>query len=109
MGVIPTYREPDRSGPAGSRLRSDRSPNRLSRCDGLSQRAGLEQRGGSQSASGEGLPAGVRVERRASGTTVTGPQFYVWDPDHDVALSDAQQLAAVPQSERCRRFMRRRG
>lgn len=40
------------------------------------------------------LPGGLRVERRASGTSVSGPGFHVWDADHDTALRWAKQLAS---------------
>jgi hypothetical protein len=46
------------------------------------------------------LPGGWRVERLASGTAVTGPGIYVWDADHETAVSWARELArALP----CRR------
>lgn len=32
------------------------------------------------------------VERRPSGTAVTGPMFYVWDEDHGEAMSWSKQL-----------------
>jgi hypothetical protein len=44
---------------------------------------------------GDKLPANVRIERRSFGTAVTGPGFYLWDPDHDVAVRSALQLTAA--------------
>jgi hypothetical protein len=48
--------------------------------------------------SSEDLPAGARVEQSATGTSVAGPGFHVWDADHDTAVGWARQLArALPR------------
>jgi hypothetical protein len=46
------------------------------------------------------LAGGLRFERRASGTAVTGPGIYVWDADHETAVSWAQELARALSSRR---------
>lgn len=35
----------------------------------------------------------LRVARRASGTSVDGPGFHVWDPHHETAMRWARELA----------------
>jgi hypothetical protein len=76
--------------PSRSRPRADRRLKRL-RSPGESHRTGQEELGG-----------GLRFERGASGTAVTGPGIYFWDADHEAAVSWAQQLARALPSRRGR-------
>lgn len=55
----------------------------------------------------EGLPPGLRAERRASGSAVAGPGFHVWDADHEAALGWARELAGALPGRRFRGSRRR--
>jgi hypothetical protein len=89
MDTIPTQPAGSRSS-SRSRTRGDRRPKRLP-SPGETNRTSQEE-----------LAGGLRFERRASGTAVTGPGIYVWDADHEAAVSWAQQLARGLPSRRGR-------
>ena len=73
-----------------SRIRPDRRPKRPPSPDESHRTSHGE------------LAGGLRFERRASGTAVTGPGIYVWDADHETAVSWAQELARALPSRRVR-------
>lgn len=87
MDTIPTLPAGSRRS-SRSRLPDHRRPKRLPSPD--------ETHGKSQ----EELGGGLHFERRCSGTAVTGPGIYVWDADHEAAVSWAQQLARALPSRR---------
>ncbi len=89
MDMIPTLPASSRSS-SRSRTRGDRRPKRLPSPDETNR------------ASQEELAGGLRFERSVSGTAVTGPGIYVWDADHEAAVSWAQQLARGLPSQRGR-------
>jgi hypothetical protein len=89
MDAIPT--QPANSRKSSRRgTRGHRRPKRLPNSD--------ETNGTSQKEPAESL----RFERRASGTAVTGPGFYIWDADHEAAVRWAEQLARGLSSRRGR-------
>jgi CheY-like chemotaxis protein len=60
------------------------------------------QRADRMSTSHEKLPGGLRVDRRASGSAVSGPGFHIWDADYETALSWGRQLArGLPARRLC--------
>jgi CheY-like chemotaxis protein len=85
MDVIPTRPARD-PGPPRGHPPTDRGPQPSARCGDARPPARQE------------LPGGLCVERRRSGTSVSGPSFRVWDADHGTALRWARQLARGRQA-----------